>query len=115
MKDNEKHIEEFVKDIPFHAPDDQHSEKLKKQLLNAFPKHRLQATGHAVGLWRVVMRSRIPKLAAAAVIIIAVFFGLNIFSDSSGVAWAEVLNNVQKVQSYINRMKMTTRPAAASR
>lgn len=53
------------------------------------------------------MKSRTSKLAAAAVIIIAVFLGLNIFSESGSVAWAEVLNNVQKVQTYINRMKMT--------
>lgn len=53
------------------------------------------------------MKSQITKLAVAAVIIIAVFFGMKIFNDSSGVAWGEVLNNVQKVQTYIHRMKMT--------
>ena len=40
-------------------------------------------------------------------IIIAVFFGLKIINDTSGVAWGEVLNNVQKIQTYIHRMKMT--------
>ena len=58
-------------------------------------------------IWRIIMKSKISKLAAAAVIIIAVFLGLNIFRESGGVAWAEVLSNVQKVQTYINRMKMT--------
>jgi outer membrane lipoprotein-sorting protein len=58
-------------------------------------------------IWRIIMKSRTSKLAAAAVIIIAVFVGLSIFNESSGVAWAEVLNNVQKVHTFINRMKMT--------
>ena len=114
MNDNEKYIEEFVKDIPFDNPDDKHRDKLKNQLLHTFPKHRLQPTAHTVPMWRTIMKSRISKFAAAAVIIIAVFFGLNIFSDSSGVAWAEVLNNVQKVQSYINRTKMTVQSPEGS-
>ena len=57
--------------------------------------------------WRIIMKSKTSQLAAAAVILIVVFWGLNIFTNSSGVAWAEVLDNVQKVQTYINRMKMT--------
>lgn len=58
-------------------------------------------------IWRIIMKSRISKLAAAAVIIIAVLFGMSIFTDSSGVAWGKVLNNVEKVNSFINRIKMT--------
>ncbi len=58
-------------------------------------------------IWRIIMKSRIPKLAAAAMIIVAVLFGMSIFKDSTGVAWGEVLNNVQKIKSCIHRMKMT--------
>ncbi|MCP4609216.1 MAG: hypothetical protein GY845_10935 [Planctomycetes bacterium] len=58
-------------------------------------------------IWRIIMKSKTSKLAAAALIIIAMFFGLNFFNKTSGVAWAEVLNNVQKVKTYINRMKMS--------
>jgi hypothetical protein len=65
-------------------------------------------------IWRTIMKSRTSKLAAAALIIIAVSFGLKIFNDSSGVAWAEVLNNVQKVHTYINRMKMTVQRSEGS-
>ncbi len=107
MSDNEKYIEEFVNDIPFDTPDNEHRDKLKKQLLNAFPKHRPQPTVHTVHVWRKIMKSSTTRIAAAAVIIIAVCFGLKIFSDTSSVAWAEVLNNVQKVHTYINRLKMS--------
>jgi outer membrane lipoprotein-sorting protein len=107
MNDNEKYIEEFVNDIPFDAPNEKHRDELKNQLLNTFPKHRLQPTVHTVNVWRTIMKSRISKLAAAAVIIIAVLIGTSIFKDSSSVAWGEVLNNVQKIKSCIHRIKMT--------
>jgi len=107
MKDKEKYIKEFVNDIPFDTPNDEHRDKLKNQLLNAFPKHRLQPTDQPVNVWRNFMKSSTARIAAAAVIVIAVFLGLSIFRESSGVAWGEVLNNVQKIQTYINRMKMT--------
>ena len=58
-------------------------------------------------IWRIIMKSRISKLAAAAVIIIAVFLGVSVFNQSSSVAWGEVLNKVERVNSFINRMKMT--------
>ncbi|MHC4791014.1 MAG: anti-sigma factor family protein, partial [Planctomycetota bacterium] len=48
-------------------------------------------------VWRTIMKSPITKLAAAAVIIIAVLIGLTIIPDTSGVAWAEVVNNIEKV------------------
>ena len=65
-------------------------------------------------IWRIIMKSQITKLAAAAVIIIAVFFALNFLSSGSGVAWAEVLNNVQNVHTFINRMKMTIQSSEGS-
>jgi hypothetical protein len=106
MNDNEKYIEEFVKDVPFDAPDGAHRDALKKKLLNAYPKHRLQPTAHTVGVWRIIMNKRIIKLAAAAAIIIAVgmfFFG----NGRDRVVWAEVRKNVEKIKTVVYRMKAT--------
>ena len=50
-------------------------------------------------IWRIIMKSRITKLAAAAVIIIAVLAGINYFGgsiDGSGVAWAELVQRVEQ-------------------
>ncbi|MHC4461927.1 MAG: zf-HC2 domain-containing protein, partial [Planctomycetota bacterium] len=58
-------------------------------------------------IWRTIMKSPITKLAAAAVIIIAVLIGLTIIPDTSGVAWAEVVNNIEKVKAFTYRMKMS--------
>jgi len=99
MNDNEKYIEEFVRDIPFDAPDSEHRDQLKKQLLNTFPRHRLQPTAQTVGVWRTIMNSRISKPAAAAAIILAAFLALHLFSRTSGIVWAEVARRLADVKT----------------
>jgi len=88
MNDNEKYIEEFVKDIPFDAPDEKHRDALRMQLLSAFPKHRLQTTARTVGVWRIIMNKPLIKLAAAAVIIIALVLSINLWDKSIPTAYA---------------------------
>jgi hypothetical protein len=51
-------------------------------------------------------KSQITRLAAAALVIIAVLFALNIIGDGNSVAWGEVLNNIQKVGAFAYRMKL---------
>ena len=51
-------------------------------------------------IWRIIMRSRIAKLAAAAAIIIATFIGINHFSGSiepANVAWGDVVRQTARV------------------
>jgi hypothetical protein len=59
-------------------------------------------------VWRTIMKSRITKLAAAAVIIIAVLIGVNQFSgsiDGASVAWADVIKKVEKAKTVTFRLK----------
>jgi outer membrane lipoprotein-sorting protein len=66
-------------------------------------------------IWRIIMKSRIIKLAAAAVIIIAVLAGWPFFSgNGSGVALADVLERIEQAQAFMYRMKMTTTGAMMS-
>ena len=99
MNDNDKYTEDYVKDIPFDAPDSGHRDELKKQLLSAFPKHRLQPTVRTVGVWRTIMNSRTSKLAAAAAIILAVFLAVNLFDKTSGIVWAEVVKRLEQIKT----------------
>ena len=51
------------------------------------------------GIWRMIMKSKITKLAASAVIIIAVLVGTYHFNgsiDGTSAAFASVLENIQK-------------------
>lgn len=55
-------------------------------------------------IWRIIIKSPITKLAAAAVIIIAAMIGINYFGgsiDVSSVAWAEVVRHIEQV-NYVH-------------
>ena len=56
-------------------------------------------------LLEYIMRSKMPKLAAAAVIVIAVIVGLNITSRD-GVAWAKLVEHVEQIKTVAYRMDM---------
>jgi outer membrane lipoprotein-sorting protein len=105
MNDNEKYIEEFVKDIPFDTPDDEHRDELKQQLLNAFPKHRLQTTVHTVNVRRIIMKSPFIKVAAAAIIIIAVLIGLTPFGRPTPL-FAEIIQPFLTARTASFKMTM---------
>jgi hypothetical protein len=111
-----KNIKQLIK--KFHVSTNaKMDQKVREDVLEVIRKSKqTQSALTQPNIWRIIMKSNITKLAAAAVIIIALFFGLNIFfSDGSGVAWGEVLNNVQKIQTYVNRMKMTVQSPKGSR
>ncbi len=54
------------------------------------------------------MESRWSKLAVAAAVVLAVAFGLNMIGGRhmGGVAWSQLLENVQQARSCIHRMQM---------
>ncbi|MCK4627444.1 MAG: hypothetical protein KAT56_00500 [Sedimentisphaerales bacterium] len=55
------------------------------------------------------MKSRITKIAAAAIIIVGVFLGIVFMGgpDMASVSWAEVAQKVEQAQSFMYQMKMT--------
>ncbi|MCP4256569.1 MAG: hypothetical protein GY774_03470, partial [Planctomycetes bacterium] len=54
------------------------------------------------------MKSRITKLAAAAVIVIAVMIGMNQLVGSAGsVAWGEVVRNIEASPGFVFRLRQT--------
>jgi hypothetical protein len=61
------------------------------------------------GLWRIIMESRWSKLAAAAVVVLAVVIGLNLTGSRhmGGVAWSQMLQNVRQSHSCIHRVFFT--------
>ena len=109
MNDNEKYIEEFVKDVPFDAPDAGHREVLKRQLLSAYPKHRFRPAARSFGTWKTLMGKPVFKLAAAAVIIIAVVGGINFWPKGKWylgppAAWGkEIIQSLEKVKTLVYR------------
>lgn len=89
MTDNKKQFEDFVRQIKFNdTPDPSHRDKLEQDLLAAMAKQPQQKES-PIKIWRTIMKTKIAKLATAAVIIIAVTLGLTtVLEHSATPAWA---------------------------
>lgn len=62
-----------------------------------------------LAIWRVILKNKMVKFAAAAVIIIGVLIGINQFGgllDGANVAWADVIKNIEQVQTFTCRLKI---------
>ncbi len=99
-------------------PNPGHRDDLRRQMLRVFnePKQQSQkpVTPNGV-LRRTIMKNPITKLAAAAVIIIAILVGLPFFSSNgSSVVLADVLERIEQTQAFMYRMKMTMTGAMMS-
>jgi len=94
---NDENIEEILKrlgseDVPAEV------QKIAQETAESFSKTLMPSRQHM--LWRTIMKSPITKLAAAAVIIIAVLAGIHQFSGSinaSSVAWGDVIQHTTQV------------------
>lgn len=109
MNDNEKQFEDFVSSINFNdTPDPNHRAQLEQNLLNAFAKKPARQTT----LWRKIMKTKITKLAAAAVIIIAVLIGINHLGgsiDGANVAWGqEIMTAIETIKGVSCREQIFT-------
>ncbi|MHC4636050.1 MAG: hypothetical protein ACYTBV_00945 [Planctomycetota bacterium] len=91
-------------------PSRTHHTKLRWQMLSVFNKSQKKNSPHTQtwqNIWRIIMKSRIIRLAVAAVIIIAVLIGINQFGgsiDGASVAWADVLEQISEDRPYACRM-----------
>ncbi len=96
---NEENIEDILnklggEDVPADV------RKIAQETAESFSKTLMPSRQHI--LWRTIMKSRITKLAAAAVIIIAVMVGINQFSgpiDGASVAFGDILKNIENAKT----------------
>ena len=66
--------------------------------LDKLKKHNSPSPGSDI--WKIIMKSQLTKIAAAAAIIIAFIAGLTLLNTTSGVALANVLTQIEKIKSY---------------
>ncbi|MHC4693027.1 MAG: hypothetical protein ACYS67_09805 [Planctomycetota bacterium] len=81
-------------------PNPAHRESLRGQMLSAFNENQERTQTGTRPLWRTIVKSPIGKLAAAAVIIIAVLFGIHMIGGSNSIAFADVLEQVRDFRPY---------------
>ncbi|HUW20222.1 MAG TPA: hypothetical protein VMW16_13070 [Sedimentisphaerales bacterium] len=101
-------LEEILKRIGSEdVPADVH--QIAKETSESFGKTLMQTRQqkHPI-LGEHIMKSKITKLAAAAVIVVAVLAGLPFLGrNSSGVVLADVLERIEQIQAFMYRTKMT--------
>ena len=104
---NKDNIEEILNKLGAEeVPEQVH--KIAEETSRDFSENliRKKQTKHYV-LQEHIMKSRIPKLAIAAAIIIVVLVGLPFLSDKEkGVALADVLAKVEQASAFMYKMKM---------
>jgi len=97
-----KNIERSIKN--FHVTTDtKFDQKVKQDILTVMDKQTTSAE-HQPSLGRIIMKSRIIKLAAAAVIVVVVFLGINLLDKAVTPAWAieqtvEAFKNLKSVSA----------------
>lgn len=70
MTDNEKNFENFVHDIKFDdTPDHRHRDRIEQDLRSALAR-QIRHKDKSLGIGRTIMKSRVSKIAAAAVVLI---------------------------------------------
>ena len=114
--ENNKWFEEALSEVIGSEKSESNFEKWKKdhpeavEMLTSRARQQHLASARLLIVRSIIMKSPITKLAAAAVIIIAVTLGLFEFIDTgskSGVVWAEVAKNVEGSPGVIWRLRTT--------
>ena len=105
MSDNTRDIEQVLQDITFDdAIDPAHKDLLQQKLLLNF---NAAQTRHA-NRWRFVMSSKMVRFAAAAVVLIGVFVGLQLLDGTSSTIWAQVRDQVAAAKAVVYKAKVDT-------
>jgi len=75
-------------------------DRIISNALTAFDKsEKTQSVSPEPNIWRMIVRSRLTKLAAAAVIVLGLYFGLNSLGglDVASVVWGDVVTHIGDV------------------
>jgi hypothetical protein len=94
-----KKIERLIKKSRYKASPEVYDKALGS-FLQAVDAHKKQKSALTEpNIWRIIMKSNITKLAAAAVIIVAMILGLTLTSgpDIASVSWGEVIERVEQI------------------
>jgi len=95
-------------------PNPKHREELRRQVLSVFKEAGQRPATRIIDfktIRRKIMKSPVTKIAAAAVIIIAVLIGLTFFSDSVNItstAYAEIVERLHNARTMIYTANGTT-------
>jgi hypothetical protein len=94
-------IEKLVKRLNFKASADLHERTISDALRTQTKSKKKKSALARPTIWRIIMKSRITKLATAAVIILAVVISVTILDKSVTPAWAieQTIETLREIES----------------
>jgi outer membrane lipoprotein-sorting protein len=98
-------IEKLIKKLRYKASTERHDRILVNIFKALDETESIKSAAPQPNIRDTIMKSRITKLAAAAVIIIGVLIGLR-FIGPGNTALAEVLEQLEQIKAYTYKMKM---------
>ena len=107
-KNIEKHIKNiYVENLPA-TTSAELNERVLGNLMETFEESKKKkSSAIQPNIWRIIMKSRITKFVAAAVIIIAVLIGIHHFgSPIESVTWAGVVKQINNYTKYKCRQRV---------
>jgi hypothetical protein len=103
-----ENIEKLIRDVPIDTSAETDKTVLGDVLKALENTKETTSVKPEPNIWRTIMKSRITRLAAAAVILIAVVAGLHYYAGPIGVtstAWAELVEKVeQSHEEYMSKL-----------
>jgi hypothetical protein len=112
MSDNIEKIDKYLRSVhlPEHVPH-QHRDELRREVLgeieSGWTGSKATASSSPPMTRRTIMKSRIAKLAAAAVIIIALVLSLNLWEKSIPLAAADILANATEAVTDLHSISIS--------
>jgi hypothetical protein len=85
------------------TPRPEYDERVHGEISKALAERKSTPTAvPQPSIWRIIMKSRLARLAAAAVIVLAALLAVTFFNRTSGLVWAEVVQRLgeSKTVSY---------------
>jgi hypothetical protein len=105
-------IEKSIKNLNITAPAEMRQRVLGDLLKLMEESKKKRPSAYQPIVWRIIMKSRVTKFAAAAVTIAALLAGIQHFTGPihvASVAWGDVVKTVEQAESVVLRMtSMTT-------
>ena len=83
-------------------------EKIFQDVLNAQQKTIKSRPVQSVNIGRIFMKSTLIKFAAVAIVIIACMAGFTMFKQTSSIALANVLTQIENIDAYMNKLYVET-------
>lgn len=84
-------------------------EKIFQDVFNAQQKSIKSKPAQPVHIGRILMKSHLTKIAAAAIVIIACMAGLMMFNKTSNIAFADVQARIKQIRSMIYQATISSR------